>query len=617
MARRGKDDRTHKRASKTKPPKGVVKAPPKGVAKTLVAGSTIKGLPPSRSVDPTAVPSTVLDDEPPEGVAKLREAIANSERGAVAEAVETAVPSSDEPLSSGPESVGPDPRASNAGLGDLGRYQMLFKLAKGGMGTVYVGRLRGARRFDRLVAIKQLTMANASEEDIDMFLGEARLSARIGHPNVVQTIDVGEQDGVPFLVMDLIQGVSLARLQRRLRKQGDQLDPDMAAWIMVQVAKGLHAAHELSGVDGEPYGLVHRDVSPDNVLLSFDGRVYVADFGVAKFADADRQTQSGVVKGKFAYMSPEQTEAAELDRRSDVFAFGIVLHECLTGRRLYDGRSAADTIRRIWGETPPDPSAGRPEVPKEIVPIVMRCLQRERERRYDSAADVGNALRQLLRSRGAVVDEADVAALLADVFQGRRQRLRDRINDAVRLAEQGAPTGKLLLGDSDGELNSSKDSFDPAAAEHSAAAAELGSVAASVTTGPPMQPTRFGGMWALLGAAALIGGGLWFWLAGAPESTAESSNATAPLAPAASSGVSTPTESPAATSAATTASASPPSAASAATTASASAKRPALPRPAVRTGRTGGTAPRKPPAPPKPAAQPPTSHKGKPFVDIE
>jgi eukaryotic-like serine/threonine-protein kinase len=372
---------------------------------------------------------------------------------------------------------------------ELGRYQLLFELARGGMGAVYVGRLRGAHGVDRLVAIKRLKTDGATEEDVTAFLAEARITAQMQHPNVVKTIELGEHAGLPFLVMDLIEGVSLSRLVRRLGRNGIPVDPRIAIWIAAQAATGLHAAHELRNVEGEPYGLVHRDVSPENVLLSYDGRVYVADFGVAKLT-GDRQTQSGVVKGKFAYMSPEQTEAMSLDRRSDVFALGIVLHECLTGDRLFQGNSAADTIRRIWSVEPSDPSRGRDDVPPEVGSIVLRCLEKDRERRYDSAGEVAEALRRVLRERGDTVDETDVEAMLAEHFHAERDELRARVRESLRQADSEV---SLLPG------------------RRSQATLEQGSVTASVSTGPPLDRRGWAGA-GIVAAVALVAGAI-FWIA--------------------------------------------------------------------------------------------------------
>jgi serine/threonine-protein kinase len=439
------------------------------------------------------------------------------------------------------------------------------------MGAVHVGRLRGAHGVDRLVAIKRLKTDGATGEDVGAFLAEARVTAQMQHPNVVRTIELGDHAGLPFLVMDLIEGVSLSRLVRRLGRQGKRIDPRVAIWIVAQAATGLHAAHELRNVDGEPWGLVHRDVSPENVLLSFDGRVYVADFGVAKLA-GDRQTQSGVVKGKFAYMAPEQTEALPLDRRCDVFALGIVLHEALTGERLFQGSSAADTIRRIWSLTPSDPTIGRPDVPQAVVPVVMRCLEKDRERRYESAGELADALRKVLRVGGTSVDESDVEATLAEHFSAERDELRARIREALRQADS-EPSAPM--------------------ARRSQAAVEQGSVTASITTGPPLDRRGWAGAGIVAAVAVAIAAAAWI-------ARSDGERPAPPAAPATTAAASPPETATAPAPATATAEAAPTAPATAATSATAMAKLPQRPPPLV------------PPPPTKSTG----SHKGVPFGKI-
>lgn len=323
----------------------------------------------------------------------------------------------------------------------LGRYQLLFELARGGMGVVHVARLVGAHGFDRIFALKRPLAKDAPPGEIASFLDEARLPAKIHHPNVVETLDLGEHDGAPFLVMTFVPGVSLARLLARLRERGALLDPWIVAWIMREVASGLAAAHELKGDSGEPLGLVHRDVSPENVLLSFDGRALVTDFGVAKWRLAERSTESGVAKGKFAYMAPEQTRAERVDLRADVFALGVVAYEALVGRRLFAGSSPAETVRRVLEEVPEDPRAERPEVPEELAALVLKCLEKDPARRPGTAGEVAAEVRGLLRRERRVVDGSDVAALLAQAFPGARERLMERVERAARAAERSLEEG--------------------------------------------------------------------------------------------------------------------------------------------------------------------------------
>lgn len=310
----------------------------------------------------------------------------------------------------------------------IGRYELLFELARGGMGTVYVARMVGTRGFDRLVAIKRLNVApTAAPDEIEDLVREARLTARIHHPNVVQTLELGEDGGLPFIVMELVQGVSLSRLLGRLARDARPLDPDLAGWILEQAARGLAAAHALLGPDGEPLYLVHRDVSPQNVLVSFEGRVMIADFGIAKLAEAPGLTEAGVLKGKVGYMAPEQTRGELVDSRADVFCLGIVFFEMLSGERLFEGGSPADSIRRIADDPPPDLREARPELPVEWIEIAERCLAKRREDRYPDAKAVSEAARRVLRERRAVVGEADLAELVTSEMAAERQRMQERL----------------------------------------------------------------------------------------------------------------------------------------------------------------------------------------------
>lgn len=501
----------------------------------------------------------------------------------------------------GPQDVATATLAAPSGLpattptSQRGRYQLLFELARGGMGTVYVGRLIGAHGFDRLVAIKQLLGDGAGEGEINAFLSEARVSSRLDHPNVVKTLELGEYAGAPFLVMELIEGVSLARLLQTLRDRDEVLDPHLATWIGVRIASGLHAAHELENAAGEPYNLVHRDVSPENVLLSYDGRVCVADFGVAKFSGAGRRTtEGGVVKGKFAYMSPEQTEALELDRRSDVFSLGIVLYECLTGVRVFDGRSVVDTVRRINSVAAPDPSQSDPEIPGELAALVLRCLAKKADDRVASSGQVANELREVLRSAVAI-DESDLAGLLGDYFGEERDGLRERIRNAeLGTTEGSAPSSKLDGAAIDGT---------PTHAAHGG----QDSVTASITSGPPLHPRSFRGAWAVAGLAVLLGAIFWFTRSGDATTTTASGNAPGPSATAtATAAASAGADAPAAKPVVPTPSAAPSATVTAATSATPQPLRPAAP-----------AISREPPHAETTASAPPPNHKGVPFQTLD
>lgn len=319
----------------------------------------------------------------------------------------------------------------------LGRYELLFPLASGGMGEVYVGRLVGAHGFGRLVAVKILIRGLEDGDARAAFFAEGRIAARIAHANVVPTLDLDEQGGTPFIVMELVRGVPLSALSRRLSQRGERLSAALVAWMGAQAAAGLHAAHELRAEDGRPLGLVHRDVSPQNLLLSYDGRVYVTDFGVAKLVHAELPTTQGIVKGRFAYMSPEQASGKPLDRRSDLFALGAVLHESLIGERLFAADSPAGTVFNVLNKAAPEAHRLREDVPLKLSAAIDRCLKKAAEERFASAAELEAALRDVLGERsGWGGDERALAVLLDRSFGEEKAAFAARL---AALERTGSP----------------------------------------------------------------------------------------------------------------------------------------------------------------------------------
>lgn len=322
----------------------------------------------------------------------------------------------------------------------FGRYELLAPLGEGGMGSVWVARAHGYAGVDRLVALKMLKgIPNA--QDRKGLVAEARLTAKLHHKNIVSTLEAGEAEGLPFVVMELIDGVPLTRLLRARRAKKAPLPVAIACRIAQQVATGLHAAHELRGDDGRPLGLVHRDVSPHNVLVAVDGRVLVSDFGIAKFEGADA-TSEGVVKGKVSYMSPEQASAGAVDRRSDLFALGSVFYEMLTLERPFTAENAARTLLRVVSHDPPPPEELVPGIPLAVSRVLMRCLCKDAAARYASTREFEEALREAMRDHPSRADEEDVAQLIREDFPDLGQPLFDRLG---RLApELHAGTGTTL-----------------------------------------------------------------------------------------------------------------------------------------------------------------------------
>jgi eukaryotic-like serine/threonine-protein kinase len=291
----------------------------------------------------------------------------------------------------------------------IGKYVVKHKLAEGGMAELYLATATGPEGFEKEVVIKRVRSFLAGDEGfVKMFIAEAQLASRLNHANVVQIFDFARHEDSYYLAMEYVRGCSLWELRKRCREQGVVMPPLLVAHIGAQVAAGLHHAHRLKSPDGAPLGLVHRDVSPHNVLLSLDGAVKLTDFGIAKAG----HTQSGMLKGKFAYMSPEQARGEEVDARTDVFALGIVLWEMLTGGRLFDGDSDVAVLRAVRESVIAPPARLNPDVPKALDEVVSIALQRHPEARFQSAGEMERALAQCVLSHARSVDDTDVGAFV-------------------------------------------------------------------------------------------------------------------------------------------------------------------------------------------------------------
>jgi serine/threonine-protein kinase len=314
----------------------------------------------------------------------------------------------------------------------LDRYALYDEIASGGMATVHVGRLLGPVGFSRTVAIKRLHPQYAKEPDfVSMFLDEARLAARIRHPNVVGTLDVVALDGELFLVMEYVHGESLARLMRAVRERGASVPIPIAAAILVDILEGLHAAHEATNDHGAPLGIVHRDVSPQNILVGTDGIARVLDFGVAKAAGRVQNTRDGQLKGKLGYMAPEQI-AGSATRTTDVHAASVVLWEMLTGRRLYHAENELQTYANILAGTVKPPSAHNPNVGRDLDEVVLQGLKSNPEARFPSAREMARAL---LRTTG-LASASDVGDWLQEIAG---PDIRARAQKVAAIESTGSP----------------------------------------------------------------------------------------------------------------------------------------------------------------------------------
>jgi len=298
-------------------------------------------------------------------------------------------------------------------------YAMHGAIAAGGMATVHVGRLLGPSGFSRRVAIKRLHPQLAANEDIaSMFAAEARLSARIVHANVVPVLDVVSADGELLLVMEYVHGESLSRLLAHARKVGAPVPIPVVVTVLADVLHGLHAAHEATGEDGSPLRLVHRDVSPQNVLVGSDGVARVVDFGIAKAMGQGTITRDGTLRGKVPYMAPEQILRLSIDRRVDVYAAGVVLWEALAGRRLFEGDDEQTLFDAILGQVVPAPSQLDARVSSQLDAVTERAMQRDPDRRFPDARAMALALEEAVARApsSAVADwvKTSAAPALAD-----------------------------------------------------------------------------------------------------------------------------------------------------------------------------------------------------------
>jgi eukaryotic-like serine/threonine-protein kinase len=331
--------------------------------------------------------------------------------------------------------------------GKLGNNELVLRIGRGGMATVWVAR-ELARDQDRLVAVKAMLLELADDpEFVKMFRDEVRLVRAIRHPNVVEVHDVGEEAGVMWMSMEWVEGESLHTVIAEAGKRR-AIPAEMAVRIIADVASGLHAAHELRDEQGQSRGVVHRDISPHNILIGADGAIKLVDFGVAKAVGrASEATRVGQLKGKFGYMSPEQARGQPVDRRSDVFSLGIVLFELTTGRRLFRGETDLQTLELVTMGQVPAPTSIDPSYPRELERIVLTALERDLGKRYATAAALESELRGFLKAAHMVVPKSGIAALLKRVVGDRIEQRRKAVRAALRALGQGAAAGDLLSSD--------------------------------------------------------------------------------------------------------------------------------------------------------------------------
>ncbi len=300
---------------------------------------------------------------------------------------------------------------------EFGSYLLLERLNTGGMAEIHAAKSFGAEGFGRVLAIKKLLPKVAADEQVvGMFVDEAHIAVMLSHPNIVQTYELGEVRGQYYIAMELVAGKDLRQLQNELRKTRQLMSVSAAAYVITRVCEALDYAHNKLGPDGRPMLLVHRDISPQNVLISYDGAVKLTDFGIAKATHRSTETQVGMFKGKIGYLSPEQIAGLPLDRRSDLFNVGILLYELLTGARPFDADSDLDSLTANREAIFPDPLRLNPSLPESMRNIIGRLLERDPERRYQQAAEVTDALEPLLFEQGRLFTAKRLAALMEAHF---------------------------------------------------------------------------------------------------------------------------------------------------------------------------------------------------------
>ncbi|TKD08573.1 serine/threonine-protein kinase [Polyangium fumosum] len=310
----------------------------------------------------------------------------------------------------------------------LGKYQIIRRLAYGGMAEVLLGRLTGTDGFMKEVVVKRVLPQYASNNEfIAMFRDEARITSRLHHGNIVQVVEFAEEGGQYYLVLEYVDGPSLGATLYELRKRGERLSIPEVAHIAVETARGLDYAHHKLGEDGRPLLIVHRDVSPSNILLSREGVVKLADFGIARARERLSPTQggAGTLKGKFAYMAPETILRGRLDARSDLFSFGVVLFEMLTGRSAFTGETEAHTIQRVTTEDLPPASSQNRAVPPEFDEIVHRLLDRDPDNRPSRGLEIVDAIGKLRLHTSPPPSEL-LMETLTRLFPIHRHEARDR-----------------------------------------------------------------------------------------------------------------------------------------------------------------------------------------------
>ena len=329
------------------------------------------------------------------------------------------------------------PSSDPVGPGSLfGKYEIIRHLATGGMAEIYLARMSGVPGFQKVVCLKRIRPELASKKDfVEMFLDEARIAATLEHPNVVQTYDVGTVDGNYFIAMEYLHGEILSAMMHKVVGSGKMLPIEHSLNIGIALAQGLHYAHERKGSDGKPLEIIHRDVTPQNVILTYEGGVKLLDFGIAKATNKVSETRSGTLKGKLSYMSPEQCNGENLDRRSDIFSLGIVLWEMTVGRRLFRGQGDFSIMKAIVEGQVDKPTSRVADYPPALEAIVMKALEKDRDKRYATARELAQALEGYVRDNKIFVSQSGMQTFMEETFGNKIEAWREAQAKGKSLAD--------------------------------------------------------------------------------------------------------------------------------------------------------------------------------------
>ncbi len=319
----------------------------------------------------------------------------------------------------------------------FGKYVLLERISVGGMAEVFKAKSFGVEGFEKILAIKRILPSLAEDSDfIEMFIDEAKICGQLNHANICQIFELGRVSDSHFIAMEFVWGKDLLQMQNRMRKQRVTMKPDMAAFIACKLCEGLDYAHKKKDPTGKPLAIIHRDISPQNILISYEGELKIIDFGIAKAASRSSKTQAGVLKGKFGYMSPEQVRGLPLDRRSDIFAIGTILYELLVADRVFIGESDFETLEKVRNVDIPKPTQANASIPVALEKIIMKALTKDVDDRYQWGSEMQEELQSFLTSSDPVYTGKNLASWMRDNFAAEMKREQEILDEQRKIGRE-------------------------------------------------------------------------------------------------------------------------------------------------------------------------------------